>query len=266
MTLQPPAVPVFTPGTPAAQMAALFNAGIRDPLTFLLNPPIARLRRTGALNITEGRHQLVPFDIADEDTYSGWTSPVAVGGGGSTTLNGATIVGATTAVLTSATNFGNGDIVKIDTGANAEYRAISISGTTITVPALDLAHSSGAAVVEVTSDPSSYIAPVPGWWDVTYTVSLSGTGAAGLAIAPAISVAGASQIGLSGGGGWEGTVPYPPTGGTTQFKAANGLSPVYANAGDTIALDLWFSTESAITAVDTTAGWECSMRLVWSGL
>lgn len=261
--LQPPAVPQFVAGTLVSQMAATFNANIRDPFTFLLDPPTARLRRTGALNLTEGRHQWIPWDTADEDSASGWTSPVA---GTATTLNGATIVGATSATLTSATGFATGQIVRIESGANAEYRQITLSGTTITVAALNLAHASLSSVTVVSSDPSQYVVQAPGWYLVTFTISLSGTGAAAMVMTPSVAVNGASTTGIGTSGGQRGISQYPPTGASTQPKTTNPAYEVYCNVGDVIQGDLVFSTESAITAVDTTAGLQCSMELVQDGL
>ncbi len=263
MTLQPPAVPVFVAGTVAADMPSTFNSLVRDPLAFLLDPPTARLRRTGALNAAENRHQYIPFDTADEDSAIGWTSPVA---GTATTLNGATIVGATTATLTSAAGFATGQIVRIESGANAEYRSISLSGSVITVAALNFAHANLSTVTVVSSDPSRYVVQAPGWYLAEAKVSLSGTGAANLVLIPAVAVNGGSHTGLSGGAGWEGMESAVPTGASTQPKASTFAAEVYANVGDVIQLDLWYSTESAITAVDITAGWECAMRLVWMGL
>jgi hypothetical protein len=260
--LQPPAVPVFRADTQGPQMAAMMNALVRDPLAFLMGPPTFRARRAGALNLTEGRHHQIPFDAIDEDTYSGWTSPVT---STSTTLNGGTIVGATSVTLTSATGFAIGDVVRIDTAANTEYRTISnVAGSVITVPALNLAHSTAVAAVEVTSDPSVYVAQATGWYDVDARTSLSGTGAANLALAAAIAVNGASHTGV--GLAWEGMVHGVPTGTTTQFKANPFSGEVYLNVGDRIQLDLWFSTESAIVAVDITAGWQCALDLVHSGV
>lgn len=266
MTLQPPEVPLFIAGTTGPNMAAAMNSLVRDKLQYLLDPPTVRLRRTGAFNVTENRHNPIPFDTADEDSESGWTAPAAVGGGGSTTLSGGTAIGAVSGTLTSAANFATGDLVRIGTGAQAEYRTISLSGSTITVPALNLAHAGGETVVEVTSDPTKYYAQAPGWYGGTVTVSLSGTGAAAMILVPSIAVNGASNTGISGGGGWEGMCLYPPTGVSTQPKLSLGYFEVYANVGDPISADLFYSTESAITAVDTTAGLECSMRLVWMGL
>ena len=187
--LQPPSVPVFIAGTPGAQMPATMNSLVRDPLTFLLKPPVVRLRRTGALTVAESTHQFVAFDTADEDTYSGWSN----------------------------------------------------------------------------SDPTKYTVQAPGWYQVTVTTSLSGTGAAGLVMVADLAVNGASHTGV-GANGWEGPVSYVPTGASTQPKIVNGLYEVYCNLGDIVQLDLWYSSESAITAVDTTAGFECSLRAVWSGV
>lgn len=266
--LQPPAVPAFTPGTPAGtQLVALLNAGIRDPLSFLLNKPRARLRRVAALNTAANQHQYIPMDTADEDNYGGWTAPAALGGGMSTTLNGATLANATSIVVLSGTGAAVGDFVKVDTLANAEYRQISaVAGTTITVSTpLRIAHSTGVAVVEQTSDPSRYVVRAPGWYRVTASVSLSGTGAAGMCIVGSVAVNENSQTSI-GTAGWEGSVPYVPVTGATDPKVSSSLWEVYANLGDYIQADLWYSNESAITAVDTTAGRECTMRLVWAGL
>lgn len=69
---------------------------------------------------------------------------------GSTTLNGALSIGATTAVLTSATNFVQGDLLFLRDTSTANYeiaRVKSISGTTITFEeALTYAHANSAIV------------------------------------------------------------------------------------------------------------------------
>lgn len=270
MGLQPPAVPVFLAGVEVGTVPAVFNANIRDPFTFLLDRPRARLRRGSALNLTEGVHQYVPWSVADEDSQpgggSGWSAGNTVGGGGSSTLNGATSAGATSVTLVSATGFAIGDFVRIDTGANQETRLISnVAGNVLTVPALTLAHSSGVAAVEVDADPSRYVCQAPGWYLVTGKVSLSGTGATSLVLLPALAVNGASHTGI-GSAGWEGDELYVPTGASSQPKVANGTWRVYMNVGDYLQLDLFFTSESAITAVDTTAGIECSLELVWDGV
>lgn len=262
--LQPPPIPAFTP---YADVVTALNGLVRDPLTYLLAPPVARLRRTGALNLTESQHQWIAWDTEDEDTYGGWTAPVVVGGGGNTTLNGATTANANTFTVVSATGFAIGDIVRVDTGANAEYRPITgIAGLVITVPNLSLAHASGVAAVEVSSDPTKYFAMAPGWYGVTTTVSLSGTGAANLIIVPSLAVNGGSQTGFAGGAGWEGNELFVPQGASTQPKVASSYHEVYCNLGDALQLDLVYSVESAITAASIVAGEECSMKLVWKGM
>lgn len=259
-TLQPPVVPLFTPGSSAA---ATLNASVRDPLTFLLDPPTARFRRVSALNVREGAHQWIPWDTVDEDSAAGWTSPVA---GTATTLNGATIVGATTATLTSAAGFATGQIVRFESGANVEYRKISLSGSVITVPALNLAHANATAVTVVSSDPSQYVAQAPGWYLATLTVSVSGTGATGVVLTPSLAVNGASNTGVGTAGGQRGISSYPPIGASTQPKTSNPAYEVYANLGDVLQADLVYSAEGVITAVDITAGLQCSMELVHMGL
>jgi hypothetical protein len=254
---------MFVAGTPIPDMVDAFNTLIRDPLTYLLDPPTFRARRTGALNVTEGRHQFIPWDTVDEDSASGWTSPVA---GAATTLNGATAVNATTATLTSAVGFATGQIVRFETGANVEYRTIALAGSVITVSALNLAHASLSSVTVVSSDPTQYIAQAPGWYMATATISLSGTGAAALVLTPSVAVNGASNTGIGTSGGQRGTSTYPPVGVAGQPKIGQPAYEVYCNVGDIVQLDHVFSTESAITAVDTTAGLQCSLELVWTGL
>jgi hypothetical protein len=82
-----------------------------------------------------------------------------------------------------------------------------------------------------------YVAPAAGWYHVEAAVSLSGTGAAGMVL----------------------------IGASTQPKLVCHGWVVYANAGDPIQIDLWYSTESAITAVDTTAGIRCRVGIVGIG-
>jgi hypothetical protein len=252
-------------------MPATMNALVRDPFTFLLQPPLFRATRAAALNLTEGQHQYVPWDTAAEDTAGGWAAPSVVGGGGSSTLSGATSVGATSATLVSAANFAIGDVARFESsGANVEYRVLTgVAGAVISwsssIP-LTLAHANGSAVTEVSSDPSRYTVQAPGWYDVTARVSISGTGAAGLVLIPSVAVNQASHTGFNGGAGWEGPEHSVPTGTSGQLKMTPGLWSVYCNLGDVIQIDLWFSTESAITAVDTTAGWVCAAEIYWSGV
>jgi hypothetical protein len=82
-----------------------------------------------------------------------------VGGGLSTTTTAATLVGATTIPLTATTNLAVGDYIKIDTGANAEYRVVTLIAA-LNVSFRDpllIAHSSGVAVVEVVGDGATEI-------------------------------------------------------------------------------------------------------------
>jgi hypothetical protein len=255
---------VFAAGTLGPQVPGMLNTNVQAPFQYLLAPPTVRLRRTAALNLEANNHQYIPWDTADEDSELGWTAPVPVGGGGNTTLNGATVANVSSIVVTSATGFTIGDYVKIDTLANAEYRKISnVVGTTISVSTpLRLGHASLVAVVEQTSDPSRYVVMAQGWYFATATISISGTGAAGLVPVVAIAVNGNSNTGV-GGSGWEGCVTYVPTGVAAQPKTSVGAWPVYCNVGDYVQVDLWYSNESTITAVDTTAGLECSLRMVW---
>lgn len=113
--------------------------------------------------------------------------------------------------------------------------------------------------------PTRYTAQVDGWYLVVGTVSLSNTGAANLVLIPAVAVNGASPTGF-GAAGWEGPELRVPTGGTGEPKICQGTWEVYARAGDYIELDLWYSTESAITAVDITAGQQCRIDIVWMGM
>lgn len=116
--------------------------------------------------------------------------------------------------------------------------------------------------------PTRYTVPAGwnGWWLVTGNVSLSGTGAAGLVLIPSVAVNGASQTGISGGAGWEGPEVFVPTGVAAQPKVCSATWRVYAAESDRIEMDLFYSTESAITAVDVTAGLECRIELVWDGV
>lgn len=111
---------------------------------------------------------------------------------------------------------------------------------------------------------NTYVVQAPGWYLVTARVTLSGTGASGLVLIPAISINGGSPTGF-GSPGWEGPELFVPTGGATQPKCSNGVWEVYAGLGATIQIDLWYSSESTITATDTTAGFQPEISLVWSG-
>lgn len=193
MTTNVPDVPLFAAGVDPAEVADTLNAGVRDPLTFLLNPPIFRARRTSTQSIVEG-HQFVSWNTVDEDTYSGW--------------------GPSQAPAQAA---------------------------------------------------SRYVVQQPGQYAVTAIVSLSGTGATGLVLIPAIAKNGSPPSGF-GNPGWEGIEAFMPTGASTQPKASSGYWEVYGLPGDYLELDLWYSTESAIVATDATAGWQCAIEIVWTGV
>lgn len=110
-----------------------------------------------------------------------------------------------------------------------------------------------------------YIAPASSWYLVHAVVSLSGTGATGLVLVPAVAVNGSPPTG-QGNPGWEGSEIFVPTGASSQPKVSPGQWRVYANQGDPIQLDLWYSGESTITAVDTTAGIRCRIGIVGLGV
>jgi hypothetical protein len=268
VTLQPPAVPDFRPGVAAGTVPALFNNLIRDPLTFLESKVVFRARRTSAWNVNSAAaDRFVPWDTADEDPYSGWTSPVDVGGGGSTTLNGATAVGAANFVVASATNLAIGDYVRIGpSGANREHRQIAgLAGTTVTPDQpLALAHASGDAVVEVTSDPSVYVCQAPGWYLAEGAISISSSQVttAAQVLIPKIAVDEASPLG-PGTLGWEGGEIFQAAAAVQHY--ASGVWQFYAAAGQRIRLDYFMSSETAgAIAVSTTA--VCRLSLTWAGV
>jgi hypothetical protein len=62
-------------------------------------------------------------------THFGVFDDLAIAGGGSTTLAADPALGATNFKVTAVTNFNVGDWVKIDTGANTEFRKITAVGT-----------------------------------------------------------------------------------------------------------------------------------------
>ncbi|MBC6458431.1 hypothetical protein [Actinomadura sp. HBU206391] len=268
-----PQIPDFRPGVVVGTVPDVLNEFLRDPMTALLDPPSFVARRTSAWNLTENVHQNVPWDSVSEDSHSGWVSGAVVGGGASSTLSVAAAVADNSITVASAASFSSGDWIRIDTGANAEYRRISApAGNVLTFSAtgggtgLARTHSIGAAVTEVDGDPTRYTVPDgwSGWWLVDAVVSLSGTGAAGLVAIPGVSVNNQSQTGE--GNAWEGCEPFVPTGASTEPKHANGTWRIYAAEGERVQLDLWFSTESAITAADVTTGRECRIGLVWDGV
>jgi hypothetical protein len=116
-------------------------------------------------------------------------------------------------------------------------------------------------------DATKYTIQAQGWYRARGFVSLTGTGAAGLSMVPELAVNGASHTGVSGGGGWEGEYGPVPTGSNpAQPKGRPGVWDVYCNVGDYIQLDLFFTTESAMTSTDSTAGWQPSIEIVWTGV
>lgn len=112
---------------------------------------------------------------------------------------------------------------------------------------------------------SRYVVQEAGKYCVSAMVSLSGTGAAGLVLVPACAVNGVSPSGF-GPNGWEGQEVFVPTGASTQPKLSSGYWEVYALPGDRIEIDLWYSGESGIVAVDTTAGFQCAVEIVFGGV
>jgi hypothetical protein len=76
-------------------------------------------------------------------------APVNVTAGSpSTTLNGLTAIGASTATLTSATGISPGMVLLIDTAGNSEVALVqSVAGNVVTFAStLQIAHASGVAV------------------------------------------------------------------------------------------------------------------------
>lgn len=89
-------------------------------------------------------------------THFGVFDDLPVAGGGSTTLAADPALGATNFKVTAVTGFAVGDWVKIDTGANREYRKITAVGTAgsggtgIDVDGATLIdHANGVAFVEI---------------------------------------------------------------------------------------------------------------------
>lgn len=111
--------------------------------------------------------------------------------------------------------------------------------------------------------PTRYVVQVAGWYQVTTLVSLSGSGSAGQVLIPSVGVNGGSPTG-SGSNGWEGVEEFVPTGSGP--KASPGCWEVYGNVGDRIEIDLWFSGESGITAIDTSTAYRPRVEIVWMGV
>lgn len=112
---------------------------------------------------------------------------------------------------------------------------------------------------------SIYTVQVAGWYLGVgkVTLSQSTAGAAGTALIPALAVNGSSPTGV-GSNGWEGQELGIPT-GSTDPKCSNGIWTFFANVGDQIQLDLWYSNEPAASLnTGTTAGFQPSISLVWT--
>jgi hypothetical protein len=101
------------------------------------------------VTIPAGQKGLEYGTIVSRITASGKYGPFTPTAAG-TTLNGATLVGATTIVVASAAGIVPGDTITIDTAGNLETRTVTaVAGTTVTVtPALTLAHANGVAVAK----------------------------------------------------------------------------------------------------------------------
>jgi hypothetical protein len=267
--LLPPAVPDFRPGIAVGTVPAEFNAKIRDPLTFIHNKIVFSARRSTAWNVNSGiASRYVPWNSVQEDPYGGWTNPTDVGGGGSTTLAANTAVNAATFTVASATGLAVGDFVRIGpAGANQEHREIiGLAGTTVTPDVnLALAHTSGDAVVEVTSDPSVYTCQADGWYLASGFISIDGSTVttAAQVLIPGIAVEGASPLG-PGSPGWEGQEVFQSAAAVPH--GASGLWEFYATKGSRIQLNYFMSSETTgNVAVDITTA-PCRLMLIWMGV
>jgi hypothetical protein len=171
-------------------------------------------------------------------------------------------------------NSGNGGIRDTFTFLNnkPKFRARRVAAQTIatghqyiTWDTIDFDTYSGWGPSQTPAQPANtYIVQAPGWYLITARVTLGGTGAAGLNVISSVAVNGASPTGI-GSPGWEGVQTFVPTGASTQPKSSNSCWEVYASLGATIQIDLWYSSESTITATDTTAGFQPEISLVWTG-
>lgn len=111
--------------------------------------------------------------------------------------------------------------------------------------------------------PTRYTCQAPGWYLVSGTLSLTGTGAGGTVLIPACAVNGASQTG-QGSNGWEGAEVFIPTGGPL---GASGIWEVYCNVGDYIELDCWYSGEPAANlSWNTASDAQTRIEIVWMGV
>lgn len=112
--------------------------------------------------------------------------------------------------------------------------------------------------------PTVYTVQAPGWYGVTGTACITGTGAGGTVLIPAFAINGGSQTG-QGGSGWEGPEIFIPV--TAPVQAASGYWEGYCNAGDQISLAAYLSTEPTTTLTwQTAAGQQPRIEIVWMGV
>lgn len=113
------------------------------------------------------------------------------------------------------------------------------------------------------ASPTVYTVQAPGWYSVTGTTSITGTGATGTVIVPTFAIDGTSPTG-QGSSGWEGPAVFIPASGP---QAAGGYWEGYCNIGDQISLAIYLSGEPAANfAWQTAAGQQTRMEIVWMGV
>lgn len=111
-------------------------------------------------------------------------------------------------------------------------------------------------------DKTRYTAQQPGWYMVSATVALSGTGATGTVMEPTCAVNGTSQTGF-GSNGWTGQAVYIPLAAP---MAVSNYWEVYCSVGDYIQIGCFYSNEPAANlAWNTTAGQQPHVQICWSG-
>lgn len=113
--------------------------------------------------------------------------------------------------------------------------------------------------------PTVYTVQAPGWYAVCGTASLAGTGAANTVAIPAFAINGGSQTG-QGSNGWEGPEIFLPT-GASDPKVVSGYWEGYCNLGDTIALDVFLSSEPAANLTwQTSTSAQTRIEILWMGV
>lgn len=127
-----------------------------NPTVFITNTGIAVVYLgSSAVTIATGM-PLPPGQVLDIARFpysvyatSGYTATATA-----TTTTAAANSGATSLVITSGTGINNGALILVGSGTNAEVTTVTSGGgtTTLTVPALNLDHRSGAAVTVVTAN------------------------------------------------------------------------------------------------------------------